>query len=112
MDAVEFLKNKERMCREFESCSKCPADDQNNGLYMTCDCLETEKPEEFVAIVEKWSAEHPVNTRQSEFLKMFPNAKIKRGGVDICPCRVDTNMKCPVVDCNDCRKEYWLEEID
>ena len=112
MDAVEFLKEKERMCRNCESCSKCPADDQNNGLDMTCDCLEAEKPEEFVAIVERWSAEHPVKTRQSEFLEMFPNANTQGGCLLICPFYLDKNEKCACGSCADCQKEYWLAEVE
>ena len=64
MDAVEFLKEKERMCSKSGGCSKCPADYQNNGFCMDCEDLEDEKPEEFVTIVEMWSAEHPIKTRQ------------------------------------------------
>lgn len=118
MDAAEFLKEKERMCRSYncESCAKCPLDDINNGFDMTCDCLEAEKPEEFVAIVEKWSAEHPKKTRQSELLKMFPGIKINLDGViDIDPCFFDKKIEhhCEKYDsCDDCYKEYWLSEID
>lgn len=35
-------------------------------------CFDRHYEEEAVAIVEKWSAEHPKKTRQSEFLKIFP----------------------------------------
>ena len=119
MDAVEFLKEKERMCRSYtcESCVKCPCDDINNGFDMTCDCLAGEKPEEFVAIIEKWSVEHPAKTRQSEFLKIFPNADLMRSGVvNICPRYTDVNCRkqdeCCDTDCGDCMKEFWLSEID
>lgn len=119
MDAVEFLKEKERMCRSYncESCVKCPCEDTNNGFDMTCEDLAIENPEEFVAIIEKWSAEHPVKTRQGEFLKMFPNASINSDGViDIDPCLVDKkniHRYCEEYDdCDECYKEFWLEEID
>ena len=114
MDAVEFLKEKERMCRSYncESCVKCPCDDINNGFDMTCDCLEAENPERFVDIVERWSNEHPKKTRQGEFLKMFPNAKIEEGCLLICPIHCDKNEKCGAGRCVDCRKKYWLSEID
>lgn len=117
MDAVEFLKEKERMCNKCSACSGCPVDKKNNGFYMDCEDLAIENPEEFVAIVEKWSAEHPVKTRQSEFLKMFPNADLIRDGVvNICPRSTDVNYKtsyeCFHTDCDDCYKEYWLAEVD
>lgn len=114
MDAVEFLKEKERMCRSYncESCVKCPCEDINNGFDMTCEDLAIEKPEEFVAIVERWSSEHPVKTRQSEFLRMFPNAQVPNGCLRICPIMCDKNEKCIVGTCYECRKKYWLSEID
>lgn len=71
-------------------------------------------PEEFVPIVEKWSKEHPVKTRQSEFLKMFPNAKMTElGSLKICPKDVDKDIKCVECgNCSICQKEYWLEEVE
>ena len=73
MDAVEYLKEKVRMCIEHR-CRNCPlgkAGDEQ--YYSTCRACEEEHPEEAVEVVKKWSAEHPKKTRQSEFLKMFPN---------------------------------------
>ena len=114
MDAVEFLKEKERMCSKCGMCAVCPAYRKNNGFNMDCDDLEVKKPEEIVAIVERWSAEHPVKTRQGEFLKMFPNAQtLRNGALIVCPKLVDSEYE---INCNgsciDCRKKYWLEEID
>lgn len=114
MDAVKFLKEKERMCNKCSACSGCPVDRKNNGFYMDCEDLAIENPEEFVAIIEKWSAEHPVKTRQSEFLKMFPNAKLTGfGSLKICPKDIDKDIEC--VECGNClicRKKYWLEEVE
>lgn len=114
MDAVEFLKEKERMCNKCSACLGCPVDQKNNGFYMDCEDLEIENPEEFVAIVERWSAKHPVKTRQSEFLRMFPNAQtLRNGALIVCPKLIDSEYE---INCNgsciDCRKKYWLEEID
>lgn len=114
MDAVEFVKEKERMCNKCSACSGCPVDRKNNGFCMDFEDLAIENPEEFVAIIEKWSVEHPVKTRQSEFLKMFPNAQtLQNGALIVCPKVVDSEY---IINCNrfciDCRKEYWLEEID
>ena len=73
--------------------------------------------------------EHPRKTRQSEFLKMFPNAVLIARDwlqyhsdtkddcpvIDICPHKVDTTLE---VDCKDvrscyvCRKEYWQAEME
>ena len=117
MDAVEFLKEKERMCNKCSACSRCPVCKENNGFNLDCEDLQIENPEEFVAIVERWSAEHPVKTRQSELLKMFPDADLTRSGVvNICPRYTDVNYRkqdeCCGTDCGDCIKEYWLSEVD
>lgn len=50
-------------------------------------------------------------TRQSEFLKMFPNAQMDDGVVAACPSRVDKNFNC-CLPCDDCRKDFWLAEVD
>lgn len=79
--------------------------------------------EEIVSRVEQWAKEHPVKTRQSEFLKMFPNARIESDGMpSICPTVVDKRCHhkdddaffCLVRDeeeCRMCRRDFWLAEI-
>lgn len=109
MDAVEFIKTKARMTGSCGiDCRKCPIYDANNGTGL--DCLEfmQKYPEKTVEIVEKWAAEHPVKTRRSEFLKLFPNADIK----SIQPCYLDMDKECCKKLCYDCREEYWNEEVE
>lgn len=71
--------------------------------------------EETVSKVEQWAKDHPVKTRQSEFLKKFQDAKIGKDGVLIIyPCAVEKRLsrtKCGGMFCDDCRREYWLEEV-
>lgn len=63
MEALEFMKQKDRMCNYYcgEACTHddsgetCPAESIN------CD-LSTDKMEQLVAIVEKWAKEHPEKT--------------------------------------------------
>lgn len=117
MDAVEFLKENERMCKKTDLCVDCPAYKENIGYDVTCEEFMNEYPQEYVSCVEKWSAEHPIKTRQGEFLKMFPDAKINSDGViDIDPCYVDKKIEHHCAEkydsCDDCYKEYWLSEID
>lgn len=49
-------------------------------------------------------------TRQSEFLKMFPNAQMDGCTVAMCPGKVDENVDCRL-QCDDCRKDFWLAEV-
>ena len=123
MDAVEFLKKQYRMCEALNShCEECGLSYVNNKTDHVCGDFIKRHPEEAVAIVEKWSKEHPIKTRQSEFLKMFPNAQIFEGVLKIEPCElIDSKLnseECHSYDefglsgCYECRKNYWLEEVE
>ena len=124
MDAVEYFKAYARMCDSFDSknnitgkpCVGCPLDDIGRGCHMND---LTNNAEECVAAVEKWAKEHPVKTRQSEFLKQWPDARLYEGVLEICPnkliplCRDEITGRCSktVTFCPDCRRDFWLAEI-
>ena len=123
MDAVEFLKKQYRMCEALNShCEECGLSYVNNKTDHVCGDFIKKHPEETVAIVEKWSKEHPIKTRQSEFLKMFPDAQIFKGVLKIEPCElIDSKLnseECHSYDefglsgSYECRKNYWLEEVE
>ena len=111
MDAVKFLKEKTRMCSS-KDCDKCMLKTKNNGSDLNCISFIEKHPQTAVAVVKKWSAEHPIKTRQSEFLKMFPSADVTDGVLFICPRRVDLNClskeECREIICPECMKKYWL----
>lgn len=98
-----------RMCASFEKCNKCIllkfCAEQRNIFSNDID-----KANE---IILKWREEHPVKTRQDEFLKMFPNARIVAGTVAVCPKDIETAYACKAVNsnCINCRKSYWLAEV-
>lgn len=118
MDAVKYLKEIYRMCDSMEECSNCPL----NGCKLTFPCkgskerAEYKDAEKCVAEVEKWSAEHPIKTRQSEFLKIFPNAILDYNGtVSMCPLYIEPYIKddlCYKTFCDERRKKYWLAEVE
>lgn len=120
MDAVEYLRAKARMTLANEDgacalgCHKCPIGKMNNGRNMYCQYFERLHPEDAVRTVKGWIDKHPVKTRQSEFLKMFPKARMEGKTVDIDPCQLDMRLRnsCGCKACHECREEYWLEEID
>lgn len=115
MDALEFIRERNRMCRRFDkSCDGCPA--YENEWY--CDSAAWD--ERLVATVEQWSKEHPRKTRQSVFLEQYPEAQIDNNGVlGVCPAPIfhshrtagggciDIHRKCP-----DCRREFWSQEVE
>lgn len=53
MEAVEFLRNYDRMCSAIDKCSECPA------INMKCCELSTDEQAKLVEIVEQWVKEHP-----------------------------------------------------
>jgi uncharacterized ferredoxin-like protein len=106
MDAVKYLREFARMCAEYSICKGCPIGDRE------CRIMEAQEPEKIVAIVEEWAKEHPAETRQSRFLKEFPNAmRTKEMAIRICPKCVDTGMECGKAGCEKCEQEYWSEGI-
>lgn len=80
MDAVEFLREKTRMCDSFgteeHSCETCRLSHANNGTRMACSDFIYKSPEMAVSIVEKWSKEHPRKTRLTDFLEKHPKAPL------------------------------------
>ena len=107
MDAVKFIKELGRMCDAHEHCESCPAKE--------CECQLLENMVEntrIVSIVEKWSAAHPRKTRQSEFLKLFPDANLSTGTVNVCPNSLYEG-KCDCTryqNCLSCKREFWMQE--
>lgn len=123
MDVLEYEKARIRMCRTMilkeGGCEACPL---FNGLKRRCgfaasiaENMDENAIRKNIDIVIKWAKDHHVKTRQSEFLKMFPNAQIDTyGALTIRPCSIEKGLcsKCTTLsDCVDCRREYWLTEV-
>nr|DAF06012.1 MAG TPA: hypothetical protein [Caudoviricetes sp.] len=113
MDAVEFFKTVNRYCKS-KGCKK----------YLACrgdlcmiwpDDDSVESIEETISKVEQWAKDHPVKTRQSEFLKMFPNAPKSGRVLDICPQNLNIEYmppkRCENISCGACKTDYWNEEV-
>ena len=76
-------------------------------------------PETMVRIVEERSFMNPIKTRRSEFLKIFPGAKLDIDNVlKLCPVNVGIIKGCPVGSgralkgCSACREEVWSTIIE
>ena len=109
MDAVEYLKALGRLCNNYLCGDNCP-------LIDICDDESDDSYVRKVQIVEQWAKAHPVKTRQSEFLKMFPNASVGYNGtLVICPSQADTKAVTECVrserNCDKCKRDFWLKEI-
>lgn len=122
MNVVEFIKTRARMCKNL-SCGHCPLKFFCSSSFFD----QVEIAEDAASVVEQWAKEHPVKTRQSEFLKMFPNAQKSLNGVlDICPRKFEPKKyKSATPDkvcvngnaddechCDECCCDFWLKEIE
>ncbi|WP_296151997.1 hypothetical protein [Ruminococcus sp.] len=99
-----YLAEKQRMTKKHKP---------NNGIGEPCFGLETLYPEKVIAIVQKWSDEHPQKTYLSEFLKHYPNAPLGDGGTPtgICPYELG------LMGAGDCRNDgdcvkCWNQPIE
>lgn len=98
MDAVEFIKAIKRRAGTRPG-------------YFGIDAATD--PEALVQDMEQWVLKHPRKTRQSEFLKIFPRADVT-DGLLFCPRPVDRAYicKCAGKVCADCRREFWMQEVE
>lgn len=114
MDAVEFFKTVKRLCKN-QGCDGCPVCKNNTCMVMLMARIygaSDESIEETISKVEQWAKDHPVKTRQSEFLKMFPNAAIDDGVLCISPCKIEKDIVCVnEKSCDECCRKYWLAEV-
>ena len=121
MDAVKFIQERNRMCATYtpKRCEGCPADNYG-GEGVACIMVDRIDAERLVPIVEAWSAAHPIKTRQSVFMEQYPEASISEHGVLlVCPCPISASHRnahggCATIcrRCDECRKEYWLQEVE
>lgn len=122
MDTVEFFKTANRLCKD-QGCKKCPACKEGVCMVMRMIRLDDnlgESIEETISKVEQWAKDHPVKTRQSEFLKKFPDAYLS-DITRLLPCSLDKTLKplrCAkygylsiTCRCDRCRDDYWNEEV-
>lgn len=113
MDTVEFFSEFRRMCKSSSDCTKCEyhGDRCDNAIELL---------EKTVAMVEQWSKEHPRKTRQSVFMEQYPETVLDEHGVlSVCPLCIsaahrDSNGSCkePEKLCTDCRREFWMQEVE
>ena len=106
MDAVKFIEEHRRMYKVA-----------GKHLPTLADGIPAE---DVVKEVEEWSAAHPRKTRQDVFLEQWPETYIRGDGyLDVCPLEVsaahrDADGGCAIYDrlCPDCRREFWMQEVE
>lgn len=96
-------------------CNKCPLCSENNSTleYASCASFELYFTKKAIAIVQKWSDEHPQRTYLSEFLKNYPSAQLRTDGTPKGVCLYDLGL----MSLDDCRKDHncvkcWNQPIE
>lgn len=124
MNTMEYIEERNRMCKSYGDCKGCPAfDDSEYKVNCEVSAASTLDAKLQVAIVEKWSIEHPKKqrkTRQDVFLEQYPETRIGDNGcICLCPGDVfnvyrDTYGNCAKPDafCPNCRREFWTQEVE
>lgn len=95
-------------------CDDCPLSSLNNGTSdkISCSDFEALYPETAIAIIQKWSDEHPQKTYLSEFLKNHPNILLNDDGTPtFCPYELS------LISVDNCRNDgdcvkCWNQPIE
>ena len=101
MDAVKFIEERNRMCGTMSEVWGVDA-------------------AQIVKNTEEWSAAHPRKTRQSVFLEQWPTALLtKEGTFAACSMlfsskyrNADRECASPYESCDECRREFWMQEVE
>lgn len=95
------------------NCVDCPLSSFNNGTNVPCADFERFYPNKAIAIIQKWSDEHPQKTCLSTLLEHFPNVPLNDDGIPklFCPYRLG------LTSTNDCRADHdcvkcWNQPIE
>lgn len=116
---TNYLSEKQKMTKRQKhkfcgiKCADCPLNDAHNGEGITCNEFEVLYPEKAIAIVQKWSDEHPPKTYLSEFLKNYPNAPLNNNGTPDLICLYDLGLMSyddGIANCDNCVK-CWNQFI-
>ena len=115
MDALKFIEASRRMCKSFgNTCNGCPANVDDDRCKFSI--FGGDEAAEQIKLLEEWSAAHPRRTRQSVFLEQYPEAMIDgKDMFSVCPQYIDRNLECRREregDCGDCRREFWMQEVE
>lgn len=94
MDAIKFIKEQTRMCESFgTTCVGCPMHPSAKKARYDCRTFIKTGTEQAVAIVEKWSKEHPVMTNRQKMIEVFGINGLD--SADVRPSWLDAEYKEP-----------------
>lgn len=110
-EKLRMTKKRRHICEIV--CADCPLNNENNGTGVSCKDFESRYPEKAIAVVQKWSDEHPPKTYLSEFLKQYPNVQLRYDGIPKSFCLQHLGL----MSKDDCKKyrncvDCWNQPIE
>lgn len=86
---LDFLREHNRMCDGFV-CKDCPMGRENRPQTSEeyCGDFVNNHTEDAIAIVQKWSDEHPVMTWEGKLRELLPHAPIAEIMYEYCPQQI------------------------
>ncbi|WP_440447743.1 hypothetical protein [Ruminococcus sp.] len=98
------------------NCTDCPLSSLNNDTSdkMSCSDFESIYPEKAIAIIQKWSDEHPQKTYLTELLEKYPNVLLNDDDTPEGMCPHQLGLKDSIADCKigyDC-VACWNQPIE
>lgn len=69
MEAIEFLKEAQRMCKSYADCNGCPLKSSACGLVRCMENYSDEYMRCVTKVVEQWSKEHPIITKKKSEIR-------------------------------------------
>lgn len=96
------------------SCLDCPLYQHNDCAIDSVFNNDEDTQNEMINLVIEWNKEHPIKTRQSVMLELFPNIEKKDDLIALCPKTFDTTLDIhceKLLNCRKCREDFWLKEV-
>ena len=111
MEAIKYMKELKRYCNAT-NCENCEVEYACDGVPSVPSDLEDDDIVESVKFIEKWSMDNPIKTRQSEFLKLYPDVPLDSNGcLIIKPCALNKELynksceNCKYKGCSSCNNK-------
>jgi len=71
MEALDFLKEAQRMCESYPDCKGCPLINFACGFIRCIERFSDADIQCQIKVVEQWSKEHPIITNARKFEEVF-----------------------------------------
>ena len=76
MEAIEFLKEAQRMCKSYADCKGCPLESSACGFIRCAVDYSDADIRCAIKVVEQWSKEHPLVTNKMKIREVFGDEAI------------------------------------